>query len=101
MCSLSRPSRARGLKLNVGTQPRISNVVAPFAGAWIETVGQGYVYAQCEVAPFAGAWIETLFVSSMELVIWVAPFAGAWIETSYIVFVKVMLKRRALRGRVD
>ncbi len=35
------------------------NTVAPFAGAWIETLKLRY-YANCyAVAPFAGAWIET------------------------------------------
>ena len=31
------------------------------------------------VAPYAGAWIETLSVDSQFLP--VAPYAGAWIET--------------------
>ncbi len=34
-------------------------MVAPLAGAWIETLkAEGKVKA-CEVAPLAGAWIET------------------------------------------
>ncbi len=33
------------------------------------------------VAPFAGAWIETLFLVDEKRVSRVAPFAGAWIET--------------------
>ena len=33
------------------------------------------------VAPFAGAWIETVSPDSIDVIICVAPFAGAWIET--------------------
>ena len=36
-----------------------SLVVAPRAGAWIETLGSGIVLAGTYVAPRAGAWIET------------------------------------------
>ena len=34
-----------------------------------------------EVAPYAGAWIETLFCSNSTFALAVAPHAGAWIET--------------------
>ena len=34
-------------------------VVAPHAGAWIETCIQPAMIAQTPVAPHAGAWIET------------------------------------------
>ena len=34
-----------------------------------------------EVAPFAGAWIETVLLICNFLRRSVAPFAGAWIET--------------------
>jgi len=37
--------------------------------------------AQQIVAPHAGAWIETLIISSSFPLIKVAPHAGAWIET--------------------
>ena len=33
------------------------------------------------VAPFAGAWIETPVLYSTNTTYRVAPFAGAWIET--------------------
>ena len=35
------------------------NNVAPFTGAWIETIFSGRNRWQCNVAPFTGAWIET------------------------------------------
>ena len=34
------------------------NVVAPFAGAWIEIVNGDSANYEVAVAPFAGAWIE-------------------------------------------
>ena len=56
-------------------------VVAPFAGAWIETISDIYGI-DCEfVAPFAGAWIETVLDEYDPECDDVAPFAGAWIET--------------------
>ena len=35
----SRPTRARGLKLNKGWKHTMKDGVAPHAGAWIETLG--------------------------------------------------------------
>jgi hypothetical protein len=37
----SRPSRARGLKLNLPADEYEAAIVAPFAGAWIETNSTG------------------------------------------------------------
>ena len=54
-------------------------MVAPLAGAWIETDKMRTVGADADVAPLAGAWIETLICP-------VAPAIG---------------ERRAPRGRVD
>ena len=36
------------------------------------------------VAPYVGAWIETLISSEYILYKSVAPYVGAWIETSHI-----------------
>ena len=36
---------------------------------------------EVEVAPFTGAWIETLIARKTLMIIRVAPFTGAWIET--------------------
>ena len=61
---------------------RTGNLVAPFAGAWIEILHRKCLKGLLAVAPFVGMWIE------MQLAIWiraatnVAPFAGAWIEIS-------------------
>ena len=57
-------------------------IVAPLAGAWIETCYRTFCYTENLVAPLAGAWIETrdgeCFNSKRPFV---APLAGAWIET--------------------
>ncbi len=77
--------------------------VAPYAGAWIETlcvISVPYPSIQSLptrerglkqhitgalaaglVAPYAGAWIETLILPEKPRVQGVAPYAGAWIET--------------------
>ena len=63
----------------------LSMLVAPHAGAWIETTLQFQLATnQDSVAPHAGAWIETdcKFTNSPGFI--VAPHAGAWIETSVI-----------------
>ena len=84
----------------------IANLVAPFAGAWIEIVFRSSHFPSPPVAPFAGAWIEIikhwvhstvnirrtlrgcvdwnhfLYVCNIHLL--VAPFAGAWIEIQVI-----------------
>ncbi len=77
-CRRSRPTRARGLKLNGAGLNRVVKDVAPYAGAWIETTLNRRVRTAPTVAPYAGAWIETE----------TQPPDG-------------MGHRRALRGRVD
>jgi len=56
-------------------------VVAPHAGAWIETEHQKRERLNQFVAPHAGAWIETSTYSEAASHPLVAPHAGAWIET--------------------
>ena len=38
-----------------------------------------------EVAPFVGAWIETIMDKILDAAEKVAPFVGAWIETERII----------------
>ncbi len=55
-----------------------------------------------DVAPFAGAWIETSkLLKGIIYTLPVAPFAGAWIETSQRSVFTNREGCRALRGRVD
>ena len=76
---VSRPTRARGLKL--AHLPAL-DVLA-------------------EVAPHAGAWIETRPLARGLGRAHVAPHAGAWIETNLHRLLHLCLLRRAPRGRVD
>ena len=79
--SVSLPSRERGSKQQLSAQRRRS-LVAPFAGAWIETgMLEKRAGLRSTVAPFAGAWIETRRRHQRSGLDEVAPFAGAWIET--------------------
>ncbi len=55
----SPPARGRGLKHVVNVESRIF-VVAPRAGAWIETAFLPSAPRAGGVAPRAGAWIETI-----------------------------------------
>ena len=95
----SRPSRARGLKHTRDGSLR-GALVAPLAGAWIETTwNKGVTDEDVAVAPLAGAWIETttyVFIDNRN----VAPLAGAWIETPWQRG-SLGLQCRAPRGRVE
>ena len=57
-------------------------IVAPLAGAWIETKFISPGRLGQDVAPLAGAWIETWGLDTVTFIAYnVAPLAGAWIET--------------------
>ena len=59
----------------------MTDVVAPFTGAWIEIKMTGLPAHLPLVAPFTGAWIEIGHADTTgSAVIRVAPFMGAWIE---------------------
>jgi len=78
----SRPTRARGLKHLLTVRKARQEVVAPHAGAWIETIEITEELFNDEVAPHAGAWIETIASANLSRFMPVAPHAGAWIETN-------------------
>jgi len=97
--------RVRGLKqIFPGWRIEYVRLVAPSAGAWIETrsplllPGSAYPSHPVRVrglkqpplhqaslpdyvAPSAGAWIETTKTPGIPALSGVAPSAGAWIET--------------------
>ena len=76
-------------------------LVAPFVGAWIETI----IVFKCRygfiVAPFVGAWIETYITVSGYILLYVAPFVGAWIETYSFTAAKLSRRRCSFRRSVD
>ena len=53
------------------------------------------------VAPFTGAWIETVHRHHHWIALRVAPFTGAWIETPSVRSARRTSSGRALHGRVD
>ena len=52
-------TRGRGLKLHNPRAKLVELLVAPHAGAWIETADRAIGDLSGRVAPHAGAWIET------------------------------------------
>ena len=57
----SRPSRARGLKLDRCGAGDSDRQVAPITGAWVETsISRQLMRMRLTVAPITGAWVETL-----------------------------------------
>ena len=61
----------------------------------------GMVLFVIVVAPRAGAWIETHSRSGRQQKRAVAPRAGAWIETSDTYLLKILAAGRPPRGGVD
>ena len=76
-------------------------MVAPHAGAWIETGGDMAWDGSWIVAPHAGAWIETYCFKSLHGPEIVAPHAGAWIETRALLIRIPAGHCRPPRGGVD
>ena len=79
---MSHPTWVRGLKLNILISLLRLQQVAPYVGAWIETLLLFWMLMLSLVAPYVGAWIETNFGSKEFAIKDVAPYVGAWIETS-------------------
>ena len=78
--SESHPTWVRGLKL-YGKRRREYCCVAPYVGAWIETIKVRFKSLPKTVAPYVGAWIETPLAFRVICNRAVAPYVGAWIET--------------------
>ena len=56
---MSHPTWVRGLKQTSDPASNWTTNVAPYVGAWIETLFDGMSCGQIAVAPYVGAWIET------------------------------------------
>ena len=79
----------------------VDDVVAPYAGAWIEIRMDEIACGVLDVAPYAGAWIEiSALIIDVQLDD-VAPYAGAWIEIGRWVCAENHGCSRSLRGSVD
>ena len=77
----SHPMWVRGLKLTSSPIQELEPSVAPYVGAWIETLSSLSTMARSCVAPYVGAWIETTVLNFIIFRRFVAPYVGAWIET--------------------
>ncbi len=119
----SRPSRARGSKLQVGDVERRQKASRPSRARGSKHDKDLPKYWKRSVAPLAGAWIETGTCASRRCSAWcraprgrvdrnqswpvmhptpgVAPLAGAWIETCTATCCRSSCPGRAPRGRVD
>ena len=75
--------------------------VAPFVGAWIETLHFAYLSCTCKSLPSWERGLKHLIRSVNALYVNVAPFVGAWIETYERVYKDELGKGRSLRGSVD
>ena len=62
VCGWSHPTWVRGLKLKKIYQDEQAGRVAPYVGAWIETLCGLPPPVRCAVAPYVGAWIETILI---------------------------------------
>ena len=55
----SHPMWVRGLKQSTDLVQDVHKYVAPYVGAWIETLSSKQSGGIFDVAPYVGAWIET------------------------------------------
>ena len=77
----SHPMWVRGLKQRYDLLEAHLDKVAPYVGAWIETLLELVCITWLPVAPYVGAWIETIMICFIVMYRQVAPYVGAWIET--------------------
>ena len=96
----SHPTWVRGLKPRYTGFKYRKNIVAPYVGAWIETLLGGAVNNLLAVAPYVGAWIETGIST--------AAGAAAGSHPTWVRGLKLLMfqrfcpvSRRTLRGCVD
>ena len=119
----SLPSWERGLKPSSSVPTALTGNVAPFVGAWIETLGSGSILVLCSRSlrgsvdwnQHPASYVAELYCRSLRgSVDWnehgvcyvvcvfdVAPFVGAWIETFLFRGHPLSLLCRSLRGSVD
>jgi len=98
----SPPSRGRGLKLPIIDMSTLYMLVAPFAGAWIETI-KTWIDDPLppESPPSRGRGLKRVDQQHDPGDKRVAPFAGAWIETCRRAATRCCFSSRPLRGGVD
>ena len=75
--------------------------VAPYVGAWIETVMQLHIIGKTLSHPMWVRGLKLAVFHRNKILITVAPYVGAWIETKRSLEVKPTLFCRTLCGCVD
>ena len=93
-------SFANLLTLHSDIQTFAEYTVAPYVGAWIETISRINIPMEGKVAPYVGAWIETIVVSadgkiSMSHPMWVRGLKQMMIQMMNL------MNGRTLCGCVD
>ena len=73
--------------------------VAPRAGAWIETDITRYILSHKESPPARGRGLKLRLFTRYFLLLVVAPRAGAWIETLCLLIRKSIAMSPPARGR--
>ena len=73
--------QGRGLKPTWSNQPPITKEVAPYAGAWIETLKARFTFSIASSPLMQGRGLKQGLVGEVLRGKNVAPYAGAWIET--------------------
>ena len=81
MSSMSHPVRVRGLKPCGFSALQVLYESHPVRVRGLKLFCRQWTVPIILVAPSAGAWIETLLCYTVGKIILVAPSAGAWIET--------------------
>ena len=77
-------------------------VVAPYAGAWIETFATALIPAGvCSSLPMRERGLKQNIMHLKAELLQVAPYAGAWIETSIMPYGEIVTSSRSLCGSVD
>ena len=90
----------RGLKLGNALKSKQADKVAPYVGAWIETVVEVGSVSRLTSHPM---WVRGLKRGSIGKVTFrmVAPYVGAWIETIVRSWRNINMLCRTLCGCVD
>ena len=96
----SLPIRGRGLKQTSFFQNRVQAQVAPYTGAWIETLRNFTSYPNWLVAPYTGAWIETQnFMASLSMSTASLPIRGRGLKQIVIQNFLGKILSLPIRGR--
>ncbi len=89
------------MKLTVCNTAKGPLLVAPHAGAWIETGCPLMRHGQLSVAPHAGAWIETPALQLLSCPVWSPPTRGRGLKPPYPPSGGTGEEGRPPRGGVD